>query len=132
MPGGYKESTFRDEREILYKVLFDLRKDVTDLKTQVSNLTKSTQNIHSQPVSIIAPSETISSVPSGIKPSTITVNDIQDTEVYVEETLSLDEVEKDMIRRALAKHGGKRKDAAADLNISERTLYRKIKEYNLE
>ena len=132
MPGGYKESTFRDEREILYKVLFDLRKDVTDLKTQVSNLTKSTQNIHSQPVSIIAPSETISSVPSGIKPSTITVNDIQDTEVYVDETLSLDEVEKDMIRRALAKHGGKRKDAAADLNISERTLYRKIKEYNLE
>ena len=56
----------------------------------------------------------------------------QDTEVYVEETLSLDEVEKDMIKRALAKHGGKRRGAAADLNISERTLYRKIKEYNLE
>ena len=59
-------------------------------------------------------------------------DDIQDTEVYVEETLSLDEVEKDMIKRALAKHGGKRRGAAADLNISERTLYRKIKEYNLE
>ena len=59
-------------------------------------------------------------------------DDIQDTEEYVEETLSLDEVEKEMIRKALERHHGKRKSAAKDLNISERTLYRKIKEYNLE
>ena len=49
-----------------------------------------------------------------------------------EETLSLEEVEKEMIRKALEKHNGRRKNAAADLKISERTLYRKIKEYNLE
>src|SRR3712207_9582077 len=59
-------------------------------------------------------------------------DDIQDTEEYVEETLSLDEAEKELIRKALDKHHGKRKSAAKDLNISERTLYRKIKEYGLE
>ena len=58
--------------------------------------------------------------------------DIQDTEEYVEETLALNDVEKEMIRKALVKHHGKRKYAAQDLNISERTLYRKIKEYGLE
>ena len=60
-------------------------------------------------------------------------DDIQDTEEFVEEaTLSLDEVEKEMIRKALEKHHGKRKSAAKDLNISERTLYRKLKEYGLD
>ena len=58
--------------------------------------------------------------------------DIQDTEEYVEETLSLDEVEKEIIRKALERHNGRRKNAAKDLKISERTLYRKIKEYDLE
>ena len=57
---------------------------------------------------------------------------IQDAEDVEEETLSLEEVEKEMIRKALEKHIGRRKNAAADLKISERTLYRKIKEYNLE
>ena len=59
-------------------------------------------------------------------------DDNQYTEEYVEETLSLDEVEKEMIRKALDRHHGKRKNAAKDLNISERTLYRKIKEYGLD
>ncbi len=77
------------------------------------------------------------SVPAIIHPVQATVckdedDDIQDTEEYVEESLSLDEVEKEMIRKALEKHHGKRKSAAKDLNISERTLYRKIKEYGLD
>ena len=58
--------------------------------------------------------------------------DVQDTEEYIEENLSLDEVEKEMIRKALERHHGKRKNAAKDLKISERTLYRKIKEYGLD
>ena len=58
---------------------------------------------------------------------------IQEAEdVEEEESLSLEDVEKEMIRKALEKHNGRRKNAAADLKISERTLYRKIKEYNLE
>ena len=127
-----QENSFENEREILYKVLFDLRRDVTDLKAQVSSLSQGQPAVQ-QPVPIFTPDEgvtTVQSVPS--RKSTQADDDIQDTEVYVEETLSLDEVEKDMIKRALAKHGGKRRGAAADLNISERTLYRKIKEYNLE
>ena len=64
--------------------------------------------------------------------SVLIVDDIQDTEEYVEENLSLDEVEKEMIRKALERHHGRRKNAAKDLKISERTLYRKIKEYGLE
>jgi transcriptional regulator with PAS, ATPase and Fis domain len=67
-----------------------------------------------------------------VKPSVHDDDDIQDTEEYVEESLSLDEVEKDIIRKALEKHHGKRKSAAQELNISERTLYRKIKEYGLD
>ena len=59
-------------------------------------------------------------------------DDIQDTEEYVEESLSLNELERETIRKALEKHNGRRKRAAQELNISERTLYRKIKEYGLE
>ena len=57
---------------------------------------------------------------------------IMDTEEIVEESLSLEEKEKELIRKALDKHSGKRKYAALDLGISERTLYRKIKEYSIE
>ncbi len=127
-----QENSFENEREILYKVLFDMRRDITDLKAQVNSMSQTHQPVQ-QPVSIITPDEGATTV-QNVQPrkSTPVDDDIQDTEVYVEETLSLDEVEKDMIKRALAKHGGKRRGAAADLNISERTLYRKIKEYNLE
>ena len=133
LAGGQRtENSFENEREILYKVLFDLRRDVTDLKAQVSSLSQGQQPVQ-QPVSIITPDDGVTTVqPVSSRKNTQPDDDIQDTEVYVEETLSLDEVEKDMIKRALAKHGGKRRGAAADLNISERTLYRKIKEYNLE
>lgn len=57
---------------------------------------------------------------------------ILDTEEIVEESLSLEEKEKELIKKALEKHNGKRKYAAQDLGISERTLYRKIKEYDIE
>ena len=127
-----QENSFENEREILYKVLFDMRRDITDLKAQVNSMSQNQLPVQ-QPVSIITPEDgttTVQNVSS--RKSAPVDDDIQDTEVYVEETLSLDEVEKDMIKRALAKHGGKRRGAAADLNISERTLYRKIKEYNLE
>ena len=69
---------------------------------------------------------------SPVKVSPEEVPEVQDTEEYVEENLSLDEVEKEMIRKALERHHGKRKNAANDLKISERTLYRKIKEYGLD
>ena len=138
---------FESEREILYQVLFDMRKDVTELKKLVHEImTEPTRGVVSSPTvasstyytpnaSTVTPPVS-SGVPTIIHPSTKNshsmVDDIQDTEEYVEESLSLDEVEKEMIRKALGRHHGKRKSAAQDLNISERTLYRKIKEYGLD
>lgn len=144
-PGGNK--TFESEREILYQVLFDMRRDVTELKKLVNSLMTERGG---QPVSAAAQSSSVPyyqdigynlmaspQSPINISPVKHAANsriddDIQDTEEYVEETLSLDEVEKEMIRKALERHHGRRKNAAKDLNISERTLYRKIKEYGLE
>lgn len=145
--GGGKDSKgFESEREILYKVLFDLRQDVTDLKKLVHEImtergTVSASSVSSTPyytqaAEVVTPPSVVQSVPAIIrassKPSHAVDDDIQDTEEYVEESLSLDDVEKEMIRKALEKHHGKRKSAAQDLNISERTLYRKIKEYGLD
>lgn len=140
--------TFESEREILYQILFDLRRDVTELKRLVnSNLGRMpAQPVSGSPAYIQSAEtmqypETMSAVvPTiNIQKTSTTINgkmmeddDIQDTEEYVEESLSLNDLERDMIRKALEKHRGKRKYAAKDLNISERTLYRKIKEYGLD
>ena len=141
---GVKESkSFESEREILYQVLFDMRQDVTELKKLVHEIMTERgkaaapavpATYFAQPPAVVTPVS--QSVPTIIHPSIKSSHDIdddiQDTEEYVEESLSLDEVEKEMIRKALEKHHGKRKSAAKDLNISERTLYRKIKEYGLD
>lgn len=146
-PGAGK--AFESEREILYQVLFDMRRDVTELKKLVNTL-MAERGGQSVPAAPAPPTTTAvsyyrepSRVVAAVVPATPTIistakspvveEDIQDTEELVEEeTLSLDEVEKEMIRRALDRHHGKRKNAAKDLNISERTLYRKIKEYGLD
>ena len=143
---GKREKSFESEREILYQVLFDMRQDVTELKklvheimtergTHPAGTTGNNAAFYAQPPAMV-PSSVEPDVPTIIRqpvkqPSPMDA-DIQDTEEYVEESLSLDEVEKEMIRKALEKHHGKRKSAAQDLNISERTLYRKIKEYGLD
>ena len=127
---GIKDSkNFESEREILYSVLFDMRQEVSELKKMVHNLMAEKGN-----VSLVTPVPP-ASVPTIIHPVKAPCpvdDDIQDTEEYVEESLSLDEVKNEMIRKALEKHHGNRKSAAQDLNISERTLYRKIKEYGLD
>ena len=113
--------SFENEREILYQILFDLRRDVAELK----------KIVHEQHV--IEPQTTLTPVAYYSKPTVkMPAADIQDPEEYVEESLSLGELERGMIKRALEKNHGKRKGAAKDLDISERTLYRKIKEYGLE
>lgn len=132
---GANSSSFENERDILYQVLFDMRKDITDLKKLVHDIMN--DRVGS---SYYQEEDTPSIIHQSSTPATINLDDrldnlsqhIQDTQEYVEETLSLDEVEKEMIKKALHKHNGKRKSAAKDLNISERTLYRKIKEYDLD
>ena len=123
---------FESEREILYQVLFDMRKDVTELKKLVHEImTERGTSYYKGQAPIVSPA---GELPTLNLDSAIDHLDhrIDDTHEYVEETLSLDEVEKEMIKKALLKHNGRRKSAAKDLNISERTLYRKIKEYDLD
>ena len=139
-----KSKSFESEREILYQVLFDMRQDVTELKKLVHEIMTERAAVGSPavtPAAYYTPAPAVvASVPAAVptiihpsvKPAPAMDDDIQDTEEYVEESLSLDEVEKEMIRKALERHHGKRKSAAKDLNISERTLYRKIKEYGLD
>lgn len=116
---------FNSEREILYQVLFDMKKDVNELKKLVHDI----MGGNMQPV---ASEPTYAHTIHSVHPVHSVQTPIQEAEAFEEESLSLEEVEKDMIRKALEKHNGRRKNAAADLKISERTLYRKIKEYNLE
>jgi len=142
---GVSEESFNSEREILYKVLFDMKKDMTDLKKLVAQLMETGQvgsDIEKEHAGIIkkiyatgeeAPLRAEHLITSN-SPSRKSRDEEQilDTEEIVEESLSLEEKEKEMIQKALEKHNGKRKYAAQDLGISERTLYRKIKEYDIE
>lgn len=135
--GNKADKTFGSEREILYQVLFDMRQDVTELKKLVHGIMEergmkndASVTYFPQHKGFVEPNE-MPTIDIPAKPGKET-NEVPDSAEYVEESLSLDEVEKEMIRKALEKHHGRRKNAAKDLNISERTLYRKIKEYGLE
>ena len=112
------------EREILYKVLFDMKKDLTELKKITFDLIQkegNTEIMQTVNPTIFNDRDENSLVIQRTEPQTI----------EVEETLSLFEQEKRLIEKSLLKHKGKRKDAAAELGISERTLYRKLKEFGL-
>jgi len=140
-----EQKTFSNEREILYQVLFDMKKDMNELKKIVHDIVAgnlkasdivSAPIINDKPLTpmVVTPSErnTLPIKEDIHTPADIAEADIIETPDYEEEALSLQDVEKDMIIKALDRHNGKRKNAAQDLKISERTLYRKIKEYNLE
>lgn len=118
--------SFANEREILYQVLFDMKKDISDLKQVVNNIVD--ESIDHTRVAVPVKYEHFT---ENITINETENNDIQDATEYEESALSISEVEKDMIAKALERHNGKRKLAAKDLGISERTLYRKIKEYDL-
>ena len=139
------DKSFTNEREILYQVLFDMKKDMNELKKVVRDLLAG--KINTQDVAIVDDPEVsltpvyVPKTQPNLQPALPVARDVPladnnidtlDTPEYEEEALSLQDVEKDMIIKALDRHSGKRKNAAQDLKISERTLYRKIKEYNLD
>ncbi|MCW8981784.1 MAG: helix-turn-helix domain-containing protein, partial [Altibacter sp.] len=159
-----EQSDFSSEREILYKVLFDMQRDVNDLKKLTLELMKSGNvskvkeeqsslinkiysedtNNEEQLAAIVDEEEAASqdvevlSIPSsGSEAFDASQNRTKKgnydfaEEIEEEENLSLQEKELELIKKSLEKYGGKRKDAADELGISERTLYRKIKQYNL-
>jgi len=153
-----KQSDFGSEREIMYKILFDMRNDINDLKSLTSELIKNRgtadlSNHEKNLINRIYTPESQSQVNSGsllyfensndtpaVQTPTIistpedSYEDIEDIEIEENrpESLSLQNNEKDLIIKALEKHKGRRNRAADELGISQRTLYRKIKQYNLE
>ena len=146
-----KEDTKNDfsERDILYKVLFDMRNDITEMKRVIVDLMQNnnlSKHEKSELITRLNNQDDIEfdNISGNIKSeSNITISDnsfpnqlapisepIQDS-IEIEESLSLEEREKELIQKALSKHNGRRKNAALELGISERTLYRKIKEYEI-
>jgi DNA-binding NtrC family response regulator len=136
---------FSNEREMLYKLFFDMKRDVTELKKMflevlqnpgmagqsaaILNELKEWRSLeHGQPVlvqPVVQPAPAVAPITIGMP------GDIHH-HVEVEESLNIMDKEKELIIKALKKHKGKRKDASSDLGISERTLYRKLKEYDIE
>ena len=135
---------FANEREILYKLFFDMKKDVTELKkmfvdilqnpgTSVQNqaLLNELKNKELLPAAAYNMQPVVSGPPQPVMIHHDNNNDIHHHE-EVDESLNIMDKEKELIVKALKKHKGKRKDAALDLGISERTLYRKLKEYDIK
>jgi transcriptional regulator with PAS, ATPase and Fis domain len=117
------------EREILYRVLFEMRNDINDLKRVVFGLVPGE---HHPAHHLGAPDmENLNGVVAKNVGQPIVLDKTEAKPIEVEESLSLTEKEKELIKKALVKHRGRRKNAARDLGISERTLYRKIKEYGI-
>ena len=115
------------EREILYKVLFDMKRDLTELKKITFDLMQKEGN--TELMNTVNPA--IFNDMNEQQNIIISANDTINKTIEVEESLSLFDQEKRLIEKSLLKHKGKRKDAAAELGISERTLYRKLKEFGL-
>ena len=137
---GSGHENFANEREILYKLFFDMKKDVTELKKMFFEVLQNPNAVQNQnlinELKELKGHETIQPVlvqPTAQQPSQpVLMNGDIHEHVEVEESLNIMDKEKELIIKALKKHRGKRKDAALDLGISERTLYRKLKEYNIE
>ncbi|MFZ0488672.1 MAG: sigma-54 dependent transcriptional regulator [Salegentibacter sp.] len=148
-----KEGDFSNEREILYKVLFDMKNDLNDLKKLTLKLMQdgNTKEVQDENESLIQkiygddeedidaeelPADEkleVLQIPQNSPKSELSEKDKYyfAEEIEEEETLSLQDKELELIKKSLERHSGKRKAAAEELGISERTLYRKIKQYNL-
>jgi DNA-binding NtrC family response regulator len=140
---GQSAHEFHSEREILYKLFFDMKRDVTELKKLFFDVLQNPSILHQNPglmnqLREVQPHHEVPSAQPMLVPHStqagqpVLVHDDIHEHVEVEESLNILEREKELIIKALKKHKGKRKDAALDLGISERTLYRKLKEYNID
>ncbi len=130
-----------NERDILYKALLDMKKELDDVKKIVRDIVMAGGKINPSPANemgirstIFNPTNEVVDIGNGLTIHAANLNNASSLPqtIEVEETLSLQDKEIDMIKKALKKHKGKRKYAAQELGISERTLYRKINEYHIE
>lgn len=137
---GHSQKEFANEREILYKLFFDVKKDVNELKKMLFDVVQNPEAFNNNHHFSGAEDYENYDEPHGVlttsKPfvlhSSPSNNNGIDEHQEVEESLSIVDAEKDLIIKALKKHKGKRRDASTDLGISERTLYRKLKEYDIK
>ena len=136
------ESDFSSEREILYKILFDMKRDLNELKKLTNNLKKTTSNESEKldDIQSLIPKK-FKELDDSNNQNNVLLDDNYETkndkysfaeEIIDEETLSIQDKELELIIKALERNNGRRKAAANELGISERTLYRKIKQYDLE
>jgi len=142
--GSINKEEFSNEREILYKILFDMRNEINELKSIVKTIAKNKDEVNVSD-KFLTEDKTVRKInddiydikeefsKSNFENSKFNKRDsyIEDTEEIVEESLLLKDKEIELIKKSLEKHKGKRKYAAKELGISERTLYRKLKEYNI-
>lgn len=129
--------SFESEREILYKILYELRGNVSDLRREMNSLRKQIDAAHAQgtPRSDTSLPSIISGGGAGMAQAERTAPVVQDAvaeEISEPESLNLEDIGRQMVEKALERNGGNRKKAAKELGISDRTLYRRIKQYGLD
>jgi len=139
IPRDGGDHSFENEREILYKILFELRGNVNDMRREMGDLKKRLEEVQSSPhaTSQLAPINPISPISQSIGAiAPIEAAEEAIAEEYVEpekepENLNLNDLSKQMLEKALERNNGNRKKAAQELGISDRTLYRRLKQYGL-
>lgn len=134
---GKNQPLLDTERDILYKLFFELKKDMNDMKQYIFEMSHGNVSMPDSMIPTYIPSqETRNITPINLGNNTPVFVSTEPHPVHhheeVEESLMLTDREKEFITKALKKHKSRRRDAAAELGISERTLYRKIKEYEIE
>ena len=136
---GSSEHSYENEREMLFKVIYDTRNSLADMRREISALRKQLDDANELNSNILARTTPTQQIPAvfgdGNNPGITPPTGIQDAvaeEIKEPETLNLENLGRQMIEKALERNGGNRKKAAQELGISDRTLYRRIKQYGLE
>ncbi len=135
LPHSGGDHSFENEREILYKILYDMRNNVNDMRREMSQLKKQIEEVQAKPATAISPMNPISPIGpiSPISPMNPMLEDAE-AEEYIEpeaENLNLNDLSRTMLEKALDRNNGNRKKAAQELGISDRTLYRRLKQYGM-
>lgn len=133
---AHPDHSYAQEREILFNMIFRMQREIDSLRSQLSEQKPQHESpLIDMPRSLVAVNRTPDSLrpaPIDVDVSEVTTNEVELNPDSSIQSMTLEDTERETIRRVLEKHSGRRKAAAKELNISERTLYRKIKEYNLE